>query len=170
MFYNDLASVAAEGHNSIMVLKAKTASGPAREADVVRNPLESFLGYQLRRASQEVMAQLAASLADLDLTVVEMSVLVVINANPGIIQSDISRLLAIQRANMVPLTTRLEACGLIHKGVAVGRARGLHLTQAGALLVKECDARIVETEARVMSALTEAQRKTMMRHLRTVWE
>ncbi len=115
-----------------MAQKVKPQIMPAPEVTSPSNPLEQLLGYQLRRASQAMMADLGAELAELELRVTEMSVLLVIDENPDITQSEIGRVLAIQRANMVPLTTQLERRGLIRRGATIGRAQALRLNSSRA--------------------------------------
>lgn len=134
-----------------------------------RNPLEQLLGYQLRRASQAMMGDLGAELADLELRVTEMSVLMVIEENPGITQSEIGRILAIQRTNMVPLTTQLERRQLIRRGATTGRAQALRLTASGRALVRECRKRIAAHEARFLADLPAPQRDALLQQLRLVW-
>ncbi|GAN78839.1 MarR family winged helix-turn-helix transcriptional regulator [Acidocella aminolytica] len=133
------------------------------------NPLEQLLGYQLRRASQAMMADLSAALTDLELKITEMSVLMVIEENPDITQSEIGRVLGIQRANMVPLTTQLERRGLIRKGVTTGRAQALRLTPAGRVLMRECRKRVTKHEARFLAGMPKSHRDALMLQLRMVW-
>ena len=65
-----------------------------------KNPLNHHFGYQLRRASALMMADLAKSLEHFDLRTAEASILILIGANPEITQGEIGRILGIQRANM----------------------------------------------------------------------
>ena len=153
-----------------MALKLKSPAPAPVENAGPSNPLEQLLGYQLRRASQAMMADLGTELADLDLKVTEMSVLMVIEENQDITQSEIGRVLAIQRANMVPLTTQLERRGLLRKGVTTGRAQALRLTPAGRALMRECRKRVARHEARFLAGIGKAQREALLRHLRMVWE
>ena len=62
---------------------------------MVVDPLKAYPGYQLRRASGAQMAVLARRLAVLELRPTEATVLRLIDANPGIKQSAIGRLLEI---------------------------------------------------------------------------
>lgn len=91
----------------------------------LENPLEERLGYQLRRASNAMMTELAGRLETLNLRIVEASVLVLIKANPAITQTEIGRSLGIQRANMVPLIAGLMERGLVNRQAADGRSHAL---------------------------------------------
>lgn len=170
MFHNKIAPAGRRGHSRAMAPKVKLPIPTAPESAPPSNPLEPLLGYQLRRASQAMMADLGAELADLELRVTEMSVLMVIEANPDITQSEISRVLAIQRANMVPLTTLLERRRLIRRGATVGRAQALRLTPAGRALMQECRKRIATHEARFLSGMAKSHRDVLMKQLRMVWD
>ncbi len=170
MFHDMIALGTAGGHNLVMALKAKPPAPAAPESAAPSNPLEQLLGYQLRRASQAMMADLGAELVDLELKITEMSVLMVIDENPDITQSEIGRVLGIQRANMVPLTTQLERRGLIRKGVTTGRAQALRLTPAGRALMRECRKRVARHETRFLAGIPKAHRDLLMQQLRMVWD
>ena len=95
------------------------------------DPLKQLPGYALRRASSAVMAELADLLAPHDLRVSESTALLLMDANPQITQSEVGRTLDIKRPNMVPLTLRLEARGLIQREPVNGRSQSLSLTAYG---------------------------------------
>ena len=95
------------------------------------DPLEDYPGYALRRASAATMARLARRFAALDLRAAEASVLMVIDANPNITQSEIGRLLDIASANMAPLVSRLADRELVERQPVDGRSHGLALTRYG---------------------------------------
>lgn len=152
-----------------MAVTEKKPDMQARKSLSISNPLERFLGYQLRRASQAMLTDLGASLARLDIKVTEMSVLMVIGANPGITQSEVSRVLAIQRANMVPLVTQLERRGMIRKAIATGRAQALRLTPAGRSLMRQCQQSVTQHEKRFLSDIPKTEKETLIETLRLAW-
>ncbi|MEH3106981.1 MAG: MarR family transcriptional regulator [Sphingomonas fennica] len=119
----------------------------------VTDPLSGLLGYQLRRASVVMMADLAEVLAPLGLRPSESTTLLTIGANPTITQSELGRHLGIKRANMTPLTASLVARGLIDRTPVDGRSHGLRLTAAGAALAEEARAAIGAHEQRFRAAL-----------------
>src|ERR1700756_4418227 len=95
------------------------------------DPLKDFPGYALRRASVATMQRLAGGLQALDLRPSEASTLLVIEANAGITQSEVGRLLDIAGANMAPLMRRLEERDLIERNPVDGRSQALYLSAAG---------------------------------------
>ena len=133
------------------------------------DPLADLLGYQLRRASQTLMAGLTKDLSALSLSVVEVSVLLVIKAHPGITQSEIGRLLDIRRANMVPLAAKLFARRLLSKDNAAGRAILLTLTTQGEEAVRAARRLIARHEARILPELSDPQRRQLAGWLATIW-
>lgn len=133
------------------------------------DPLKDLPGYALRRASAAVMARLAVRLAALDLRPSEASVLLVIDANPGVTQSAIGRLLDIARANMAPLTARLAARDLIVRESAGGRSHGLTLSDAGRRLTRKAQRIVAELEVELMERIPTAQRATFLRTLKALF-
>ncbi|HWF98035.1 MAG TPA: MarR family winged helix-turn-helix transcriptional regulator [Steroidobacteraceae bacterium] len=133
------------------------------------DPLEDLPGYALRRASAAVMAKLAARLAALHLRPSEASVLLVIQANPGITQSDIGRLLDIARANMAPLTARLAARDLIVRESAGGRSHGLTLSDIGRRQARKAQRIVAELESELMDRVPLAQRAAFLRTLKALF-
>lgn len=133
------------------------------------DPLADLLGYQLRRASQTLMAGLTRDLSELALSVVEVSVLLVVKAHPGITQSEIGRLLDIRRANMVPLAAKLFARRLIVKESAGGRAILLTLSAPGEEAVRAARRVIARHEARILPDLGDRERRQLASWLATIW-
>ncbi|HSG63964.1 MAG TPA: MarR family winged helix-turn-helix transcriptional regulator [Gammaproteobacteria bacterium] len=100
-------------------------------------PLNQQVGYVLRRAQIAVFSDSIAYLNDVDLRPTQFGVLMVIDQNPGLTQSDVCLALGIQKANFVPLLNELEHRGLAvrRKGKADRRAYALYLTAAGRALL-----------------------------------
>jgi len=146
-------------------MATQTAQG---EAEIV-NPLVDLIGYQLRRSSSALMGDLARSLEPYDLRPSEASVLVLIDANPRITQSEIGRILAIKRANMAPLSAALEQRGLIERAPVDGRSQGLTLTAKGSELLKDVRALIVANERRFLGKLDHSERAKLIALLQECW-
>ncbi len=143
---------------------AVASNGPGRT-----HPLEVYLGYHLRRAASHMQADLTRRIADLGITIVEMSVLLVVEANPGIIQSDIGRMIAIQRANMAPLVAGLVKRGWVDATPVDKRSSGLSLTDLGVDLVKAAQERIAENEAVLFANIGETDRATVLSLVKKLW-
>lgn len=100
--------------------------------------LNSRVGYLLRRAQLVVSADFREALAELDLRPGQFTVLVVIDRNPGLTQSQVGNALGIDRANFVAVIKGLEARGLVARTASSHdrRSKGLALTAAGRRLLQ----------------------------------
>ncbi|HQS71353.1 MULTISPECIES: MarR family transcriptional regulator [unclassified Novosphingobium] len=129
------------------------------------NSLESRLGYQLRRASAVMMADLSRELADLDLRPAEVTTLLVIAENPDCSQTEVGQALAIKRANMVPIISRLMERGLVDRRRLDGRSHALTLTDEGRAMAAEAVARIDRHEVRFTELLGAIDAQVLFRSL-----
>jgi DNA-binding MarR family transcriptional regulator len=149
---------------------AKKTSADSAKAAPLTNPLDGLLGYQLRRASQAMLEDLLTALKDLELRPTGVSVLLLIAANPGITQSRIGQALAIERANMVPMTAKLTEQGLLSRSRADGRSHGLHLTEEGKKAVTKIRKRIADHENKFWGETKLPERTALLSFLRTLWD
>ena len=125
------------------------------ETQQVKNPLEMRLGYQLRRVSSAIMTALAHNLSALGLTPTEASILLLIERNTALTQSDIGRELGIKRANMVPITAGLEKAGLIIRQAIDGRSFSLAATDEGKRIAAAADQIMEDQEEALFATLSE---------------
>ena len=132
------------------------------------DPLETLLGYQLRRASNVMMTDLGSRLQAIELRPVEASILTLIDANPGCTQSDLGRSLGIQRANMVPLMVGLTNAGLVDRAPVGGRSQALRLTRVGMERLETVRAIIEAHEARFRRLFTPELRDSVLEVLRSI--
>lgn len=136
---------------------------------IVIDPLKDLPGYALRRASLVTMVELARRLAALALRPTEASVLVVIEANPGITQSEVGQLLDIARANMAPLAARLLERDLIVRERVDGRSQGMSLSAAGRQLTKKVRQAMAENEAGLLAKIPPPYRQAFLGALKALW-
>src|SRR5687768_16275743 len=95
-------------------------SGPGRAPRAARRPasrgdgpldhglLPRLVGYQLRLAQLAVFRDFDRATADLGLTPGRFGMLVLIEANPGVTQSELARAVGLDRSTMVALLDQLE--------------------------------------------------------------
>jgi len=104
--------------------------------------LTGYLGYALRRAHMVAVAEFLQAFQELDLRPTQLAVLMIINENPGVRQTEVCEALGIQKANFVPLLNELERRGLaLRKSVAGDRrSSALHLTSLGNVTVQRAHA------------------------------
>jgi DNA-binding MarR family transcriptional regulator len=144
------------------------AAGKRPADDNLADPLDAFLGYQLRRASNSAIASLAEALSAHGLSVVEASVLTVIAENNGATQSAIGRLLDIQRANMAPIASKLARMGLT-KSEPHGRQLLLRTSALGTRTAQKVKRCMVEHDASTFPRIKPADRKKLQALLRSIW-
>jgi DNA-binding MarR family transcriptional regulator len=138
--------------------------------DIDLGPLPNLAGYMLRRAQLAVFQDFWRGYAPFDIRPAQYAVLIVIERNPGLRQSQISSALNIKRANLVALLDSLESRGLA-KRVPVAsdrRSYALHLTEQGTALMQKLAEVSAEHEARVGAVIGETGRKELLRLLQGV--
>lgn len=139
-----------------------------RDPGELIDPLEGFLGYQLRRAALATLTALDAAFEPLGLTPREVILLRFVGANPGCNQAAISRSLGVTRTNMVPFVSRLVEEGLIERGASDGRTHALFLTERGKGLDQKL-AEIAEAhERRFFGAFDPATREALTAAFRQI--
>ncbi|WJS98652.1 MarR family winged helix-turn-helix transcriptional regulator [Novosphingobium humi] len=136
----------------------------------MNDPLANLPGYVLRRASSAALAGLNRRLSALSLRHVDASLLMLLNGQPGITQSEAGRVLDIQRANMVPIVGRLEARGLIDRQRVDGRSQGLYLSAEGEALHTQVMGVIDAYEQTLMEGVPAPLRKQAMAVLHAFWQ
>lgn len=142
----------------------------APETSVLADPLDHLIGYHLRRLSVRVMTDLGRSLAPLDLNPADASVLLTIEANPGITQSEVGKAIGVLRANMAPLVGALTERGLLEQAPVDGRSTALRISGKGKAVCREVAERIATHENRLFGALDAAARKRLAQELQALWQ
>jgi DNA-binding MarR family transcriptional regulator len=120
----------------------------ARDDRIALGDLAGNLGYRVRRMQLWVFKDVSRRLAPFDISPAQFSVLIVIEANPGINQLAIASALDIERAGLGRLVDRLEQQGMVTRTASVVHPRYyvLHLTAAGAKLLDRVRPLIAESE------------------------
>ncbi|MGC2857475.1 MarR family winged helix-turn-helix transcriptional regulator [Novispirillum sp. DQ9] len=117
--------------------------------------LPEHVGYVLRRAQMAVFQDFIQSLADFDLRPAQFSVLSVIDASPGLRQTEVATLLGIQRTNFVTLFDSLERRGLAERKPSPEdrRSHSLYLTEAGRDYLRQVKGAVKAHEQRIATRL-----------------
>lgn len=126
--------------------------------------LDQLLGYHLRRASAVFAADFARALEGTGMRQVLFGVLSLVQANPGINQGTVGRILGIQRANMVAPINTLVEMGLIDRRTDPRDRRAflLELTEKGVATFDDSLRRIREHEKGLVGDLTSDEREMMI--------
>ena len=114
---------------------AKAATSKSKP--VALGDLSRLLGYRIRRAQLWVFKEISRKLAPFEISPAQLSVLIVIEANPGVNQLAVAEALSIERAGLGRLVDHLERRGLLSRAASSINRRYyvLHLTGAGAALL-----------------------------------
>lgn len=149
----------------------KPATG-RRRAGAVSNlgPLHGHLGYYVRRLQIWVFQDFIRTLAPLEISPAQFSVLSVIDANEGLSQAELGNTLAIERARLVRLLNRLQKRRLIERlpSSADGRRHALRLTPTGQATLKQANVLANKHEAGLLAKLGEPRYRALMEGLREV--
>ena len=110
--------------------------------------LESTVGYSIRRAQMAVFQHIYQSFDDKALTLVQFSVMAVAADNPGVTQSELAQVLAVERPRIVPILNRLEELGFARRVVSEHdkRNRQIVLTASGRARLRELKRRFAAHE------------------------
>jgi DNA-binding MarR family transcriptional regulator len=143
---------------------------PIADQKTAANPLKNLLGYQIRRAWAAMSSDLAQAVQDLDLTLTEMSILLLVEANPQITQSEICRELSLHRANVAPLAATLSQRDLIEREAVDRRSHGLTLSPTGKSLAREARRRIGEHEKKFLARIPAGEREALLHRIKALWD
>jgi DNA-binding MarR family transcriptional regulator len=135
----------------------------------MKDPLVTLCGYLLQRASSAALAELNQRLAPLGLRHAGVAMLMLIEARPGITQSQAGRVLDIQRANMVPFVGRLEGLGVIRRRQVDGRSQALELTGRGRMLLERARRVVAAHEAELLERVPDNLRPMVLPVLMALW-
>lgn len=137
----------------------KTAP-PDSEAAIDMGLVGESAGFLLKRAQMAVFQNFSRTFAAADIRPAQFSVLSVIERNPGLKQTQVSKALSIKRTNFVPLLDSLEERGLVKRKAAATdrRSYALHLTAKGRTLMERLNALWAEQEQRVRERIGEEGR------------
>lgn len=133
--------------------------------------LDDLIGYALRRAQLKLFQNLIAQLAVHDLRPAQFSALAIIDRNPGLMQADLARALAIEPPQVVPLLNKLESRALAVRVRCKPdkRSYGIFLSKTGETLLKELKQIAVQSDLDSTAALDDTEREQLLTLLRKVY-
>jgi DNA-binding MarR family transcriptional regulator len=117
--------------------------------------LNRHLGYFIRRVQVWVFQDFIRTLKSMDISPAQYSVLLVIDTNPGLSQTELARTLGIQRARLVRMLHQLDKRGLTRRlqSSADGRTHALRLTYKGQETLRRAQELAEQHEARLIDRL-----------------
>jgi DNA-binding MarR family transcriptional regulator len=154
-------------------------TGPFRKAQQGRKSapipinlgaLNRHLGYFIRRVQVWVFQDFIRTLECINISPGQYSVLLVIDTNPGLSQTELARTLGIQRARLVRVLHILDKRGLTRRlrSSADGRTHALRLTHKGQETLRHAQELAGQHEARLIDKLGAEPYRAMKNILRDI--
>ena len=137
---------------------------PNKFAPITMDAVYTAPGYLFRRMQQIAVAIFMEECRAHALTPVQYAALVAIRTHPGIDATRLSAVIAFARSTLGSVIERLQAKQLIERKPAAEdkRVKLLHLTRAGAALLRDIIPSVDRAQARMLQPLKPADRKTLM--------
>jgi DNA-binding MarR family transcriptional regulator len=116
--------------------------------------MDRFVGYKIRRLKHSIISELNEILSAFDIRIMDFAILCIVDANPGLYQNGITRLLGAEPPAVVLALDRLERAGNLTRQASTEdrRLRTLHLTSVGKKLLKKVTMKVDQQEARLKQA------------------
>ena len=133
--------------------------------------LPGLVGYQLRMAQIALFRDFAQGPGGEDVTPGLFGVLVIIEANPDLKQSELARATHLDRSTVVTVIDNLERRGLVERRAALHdrRSNAIRLTDAGIALLRKLKRQVGQHEKRLLQNFSAAERETFLALLKKVF-
>lgn len=149
--------------------RARVSRAPEPVADTADAPIDlgmlvDLVGYHVRLAQMAVFADFEQSLGDLALSPGLFGLLVIVEANPGLRQTQLAKAARLDRSTLVPALDKLEARELVERRAAPDdrRSNGLFLTAQGTALLTQAKRAVRTHEKRIARGLTATEHATLI--------
>jgi DNA-binding MarR family transcriptional regulator len=125
-------------------------------------------GHLIRRLQQISLALFMDEARDFDITPVQYSAILAIDARPGIDQTALCNIVALDRSTIGEVVTRLERKKLIKRtpGAKDRRTNLLYTTAAGRKLIQDIEPAVQATQKRILEPLSASERAAFVQMLK----
>jgi DNA-binding MarR family transcriptional regulator len=146
-------------------------SAARKKSDINYGLLPELVGYQLRMAQIALFRDFSNGLGEEDVSPGLFGVLVIIEANPDLKQSELARATHLDRSTVVTVIDNLERRGLVERRVALHdrRSNAIRLTAAGTTLLRKLKRQVGQHEKRLLDNFSEAERTSFIALLQKVF-
>jgi DNA-binding MarR family transcriptional regulator len=133
--------------------------------------LTGLVGFHLRQAQIAVFRDFAATMGPLGVSPGLFAVLVLIESNSGLKQSELAKAVHLDRSTVVAVVDNLERRGLVERRAVANdrRSNALRLTAAGVTLLRKLKRRVAGHERRLARDLDAAERATLVALLQRIF-
>lgn len=144
---------------------------PGETAGVALGILPELIGYHLRLAQVAIFRDFRKALGEYDITPGLFGVLVLIEANAGMKQTDLARAMHLDRSTVVNVIDNLEAMNLVERRAVAGdrRSKALFLTATGGTLLQKLKRQVANHEKRLAANLSAAERAKLVELLQRIF-
>jgi DNA-binding MarR family transcriptional regulator len=146
-------------------------SAPRKKSTTNFGMLPDLVGYQLRLAQIAMFRDFAHGLGEEDMTPGLFGVLVIIEANPDLKQSELAHATHLDRSTVVTVIDNLEKRGLVERRVALHdrRSNAIRLTAAGTALLRKLKRQVSLHEKRLAENFSADERASFIALLQKVF-
>jgi|TARA_B100000315_G_scaffold256954_1_gene304307 DNA-binding MarR family transcriptional regulator len=155
--------------NAIRAQATQPEGGDKARRRKVRRPLQrgvlaELVGYHLRRTQLVVFQKFAEQVGSTQVTPGQFGVLALIQANPGLNQSELGDAMGIDRSTVVAVIDRLETRGIVERQPSPHdrRSNALRLSAAGEALFAEVRELVKAHDRDIASDLSAGERAQLM--------
>lgn len=155
-------------------MPSKPSNAPLTEPEAeapLDAALDNLVGYALRRVQLRVFQELVGRFAVFEVRPAQFTALAIIEQNPGLMQADLARALAIEPPQAVVLLNKLESRGLAVRVRCKPdkRSYGIFLSKAGEALLKQLKEVAAQSDQSATAALDDDERQQLLRLLHKVY-
>jgi MarR family transcriptional regulator, lower aerobic nicotinate degradation pathway regulator len=151
---------------------AQNHSTTSRNGEVLMSEDDSRLlampGHLIRRLQQISFALFIDQAKEFEITPVQYAAMVAINNHPGIDQTALCNIVALDRSTVGDVVGRLEKKKLIKRlnGSVDRRTKSLSITPAGRKLIKDIEPAVQSTQRLILAPLKASERGAFLRMLK----
>jgi DNA-binding MarR family transcriptional regulator len=137
-------------------LKAAASRPKSAKTPTDLGLLPSLLGYRLRLAQRAIFTDFVASMGEAEISPGLFGILVIIEANPGLKQTELAIAAHLDLSSVVPVVDKLEARGYVSRRASAidRRVNGLWLTPEGGTVLRKLKRTVLAHERRIARQLT----------------
>jgi DNA-binding MarR family transcriptional regulator len=148
-----------------------STSADNKKKSVELGLLPDLVGYQLRMAQVALFKDFASGLGEHDVSPGLFGVLVIIESNPDLKQTELARATHLDRSTIVSVIDNLERRGLVERRSALNdrRSNALHLTNEGVALLRKLKRQVNLHEKRLLSNFSDTEREHFLLLLQKVF-
>lgn len=140
------------------------------KAEAETSDLEGLIGYNLKRAYVIVQSDFRAALGDGGMSARVLTALSLVIKFPNITQSELARMMGIERSGLVAIVDELEKNGALQRAPVPGdrRVQALVPTDAGRRSYAETLEIVQRHEERLLSHMSAEEQATLLQLLKKI--